>query len=249
MIRLVTKEAFALYLRLGRRLALVTALIYLPFTIALLALTLVTPDTKSTQQSIAIIEVVGSLLLFAPLASIVVIRSAMAVENDEPLPLRQAVGDAFELLPTYVITQLLVLLVIVALPGMLIVGGWLSGSQLLLTIGIGTLIGSAILNGVRLGVTTVAVVTGDARMAPALRHSAQLTRGRYWSVLGVLVVFTLFALSIALVIQSLGLAAPAGTIDAVVTAILSVITSALTVPLIALGTYRLYRRIQDAQRA
>ena len=86
-------------------------------------------------------------------------------------------------------------------------------------------------------------------MAPALRHSAQLTRGHYWGVLGVLAVFTLFALSIALPIQSLGLVAPDGTIDAVVTAILGVITNALSVPLIALGTYRLYRSLQDAKRA
>jgi|GEM_PF-1893766 len=249
MVRSVIREVLALYRRLFRPLTLATALIFLPFGIALLALELAVPDSQSTQQSIAIIEVVGSLLLFAPLASIVVIRSAMAAENDEPLTFRQAMGDAFGLLPTYVITQLLVLLVIIALPGLLIVGGWISGSQLMLTLGLGTLLGSAILNGVRLGVATVSVVTGDAQMAPALRHSAQVTRGRYWAVLGVIVVFSLMAFAVALVFSSIGLAAPAGVANSIAGAVVSVITNALTVPLIALGTYRLYRRLQDAKRA
>ncbi|MEI6626846.1 MAG: hypothetical protein WCO40_10930, partial [Thermoleophilia bacterium] len=187
MVRSVTREALDLYRGLLRPLVLVTGLIFLPLAIAMLALELAVPDSQSTQQSIAIIEIIGSLLLFAPLASIIAIRSAMASEAQESLTMRQAVGDAFGLLPTYVITQLLVLLVIIALPGLLIVGGWISGSQLMLTLGLGTLLGSAILNGVRLGVATVSVVTGDAQMAPALRHSAQVTRGRYWAVLGVIV--------------------------------------------------------------
>jgi hypothetical protein len=248
MVRSVISETLALYRGLFRPLTLATALIFLPFAIAMLALELAVADSPNTQQSIAIIEVVGSLLLFAPLASIVIIRSAMASEADESLTLRQALDDAFGLLPTYVITQLLVLLVIVALPGLLIVGGWISGSQLMLTIGLGTLLGSAILNGVRLAVATVAVVTGDSQMAPALRHSAQLTRGRYWSVLGVIVVFSLFAFAIALVLSSIGFAAPAGTASSIAGAIISVVTNGLTVPLIALGTYRLYRRLQDAKR-
>jgi uncharacterized membrane protein YhaH (DUF805 family) len=85
-------------------------------------------------------------------------------------------------------------------------------------------------------------------MAPALRHSAQLTRGRYWAVLGVLVVFSLIAFAIAVVFSSLGLAAPVGMTQSIIGAITSVITNALTVPLIALGTYRLYRSLQDAKR-
>jgi hypothetical protein len=248
MVRSVIREALDLYRGLFRPLALVTGLIFLPLAAAMLALELAVADSQSMQQRIAIIEVVASLLLFAPLASIIAIRSAMASEKGEPVTLRQAADDAFELLPTYVITQLMVLLVIVALPGILIVGGWISGSQLMLTIGIGTLLGSAILNGVRLGVATVSVVTGDERMAPALRHSAQLTRGRYWAVLGVLVVFSLIAFAIAVVFSSLGLAAPEGMTQSIIGAITSVITNALTVPLIALGTYRLYRSLQDAKR-
>ena len=249
MVRSVTREALDLYRGLLRPLVLVTGLIFLPLAIAMLALELAVPDSQSTQQSIAIIEIIGSLLLFAPLASIIAIRSAMASEAQESLTMRQAVGDAFGLLPTYVITQLLVLLVIIALPGLLIVGGWISGSQLMLTLGLGTLLGSAILNGVRLGVATVSVVTGDAQMAPALRHSAQVTRGRYWAVLGVIVVFSLMAFAIALVFSSIGLAAPTGAVSSIVGAITSVVTNALTVPLIALGTYRLYRQLQDAKRA
>ena len=248
MVRSVIREALDLYRGLFRPLVLVTGLIFLPLAAAMLALELAVADSQSMQQRIAIIEVVASLLLFVPLASIIAIRSAMASEKGEPLTLRQAADDAFELLPTYVITQLMVLLVIVALPGILIVGGWISGSQLMLTLGLGTLLGSAILNGVRLGVATVSVVTGDARMAPALRHSAQLTRGRYWSTLGVIVVFSLFAFAITIALSSLGLAAPEGTTQSIIGAIISVITNALTVPLIALGTYRLYRVLQDAKR-
>lgn len=248
MVRIVIREALDLYRVLFRPLALVTGLIFVPLALAMLALQLAVVDSQSTQQSIAIIEIVGSLLLFAPLASIVAIRSAMASEARESLTMRQAVGDAFGLLPTYVITQLLVLLVIVALPGILIVGGWISGSQLMLTLGLGTLLGSAVLNGVRLGVATVAVVTGDSRMAPALRHSAQLTRGRYWAVLGVIVILSMIAFAITLIFSSFGLAAPAGATSAIFGAIISVVTNALTVPLVALGTYRLYRGLQDAKR-
>lgn len=248
MVRTVIREALDLYRGRFRPLVLVTGLIFLPLAAAMLALELAVANSQSMQQRIAIIEVVASLLLFAPLASIIAIRSAIASEKGETLTLRQAVDDAFELLPTYVITQLMVLLVIIALPGILIVGGWISGSQLMLTIGIGTLLGSVILNGVRLGVATVSVVTGDARMAPALRHSAQLTRGRYWPALGVIVVFSVFAFVITIVLSSLGLAAPEGTIQSIIGAIVSVITNALSVPLIALGTYRLYRGLQDAKR-
>ena len=128
MVRIVIREALDLYRGLFRPLVLVTGLIFLPLAAAMLALELAVADSQSMQQRIAIIEVVASLLLFVPLASIIAIRSAMASEKGEPLTLRQAADDAFELLPTYVITQLMVLLVIVALPGILIVGGWISGS-------------------------------------------------------------------------------------------------------------------------
>ena len=68
-------------------------------------------------------------------------------------------------------------------------------------------------------------------------------------MLGVIVVFSLMAFAVALVFSSIGLAAPAGAASSIVGAIVSVVTNALTVPLIALGTYRLYRRLQDAKRA
>ena len=248
MVRTVIREALDLYRGLFRRLVLVTGLIFLPLAIAMLALKLAVTDSQSTQESIAIIQVVAAFLLFVPLASIIAIRSAMASEKSESLSLRQAADDAFELLPTYVITWLLKWLVIISLPGILIVGGWISGSQLMLTLGFGTLLGSVILNGVRLGVATVAVVTGDARMAPALRHSAQLTRGRYWATLGVIVIFWLMAIAISLVLATIGLAAPEGMTQSIVGAMISVIANALTFPLIALGTYRLYRSLQDAKR-
>ncbi len=249
MVRTVIREALALYRKLFRRLALATALIFLPFSAVLLAIQLSIPDTTSSQQSLVILDGVGSLLLFAPLAAIVIIRTAIATEADQSAPLRHELGEAFSLLPTYVITQLLVLLVIVALPGVLIIAGWLGGSQLLLTIGFGTLLGSAILNGVRLALATVAVVTGDARMAPALRRSAGLTRGRYWSVLAVILIFLLFALVIALFFSSLVLAVPGSATQAIAGAVLGLIANALTVPLVVLGTYRLYRTLQAATSA
>ncbi len=249
MVRTVIREALALYRRLWRPLAFATALIFLPFSAVLLAIQLSIPDTTSSQQSLVILDGVGSLLLFAPLAAIVIIRTAIATEADQSAPLRHELGEAFSLLPTYVITQLLVLLVIVALPGVLIIAGWLGGSQLLLTIGLGTLLGSAILNGVRLALATVAVVTGDARMAPALRRSAVLTRGRYWSVLAVILIFLLFALVIALFFSSLVLAVPGSATQAIAGAVLGLVANALTVPLVVLGTYRLYRTLQAVTSA
>ena len=63
-----------------------------------------------------------------------------------------------------------------------------------------------------------------------------------------IVVFSLFAFAITIALSSLGLAAPEGTTQSIIGAIISVITNALTVPLIALGTYRLYRSLQDAKR-
>ena len=76
MVGQVIREALGLYRRLFRPLVVASFLIFLPFTITLLALQLAVPDTTSTQQGLAIIDAVGSLLLFAPLASIVIIRGA-----------------------------------------------------------------------------------------------------------------------------------------------------------------------------
>ena len=81
MIGQVIRESLGLYRRLFGPLVVASFLIFLPFTIALLALELVVPDTPRTQQGLAIIDAVGSVLLFAPLASIVIIRSAIALEQ------------------------------------------------------------------------------------------------------------------------------------------------------------------------
>ena len=252
MIGQVIRESLGLYRRLFGPLVVASFLIFLPFTIALLALELVVPDTPRTQQGLAIIDAVGSVLLFAPLASIVIIRSAIALEQTETAQVRREIGPAFGLLASYVITQLLVLLVIVALPGALIAAGYAANSPTLMTMGIGVLFGSALLNGVRLTVSTVAVVTGDARYAPALRRSATLTRGKWLRTLGVIVTISLIALAVAITISSFGLAFPEGTAAAVGSSAFGLIGNALTVPIVALGSYRLYRVLEaqaSARRA
>lgn len=252
MVGQVIREALALYRRLFRPLVAASFLIFLPFTIALLALQLAVPDTTSAQQGLAIIDAVGSLLLFAPLASIVIIRCAIAVEQTGSADVRREVGPAFGLLVPYVVTQLMVLLVIVAIPGALIAAGYASGSPTLMTMGIGVLLGSALLNGVRLTVATVAVVTGDAHNVLALRRSAALTRGRWLRTLGVLVVLTLIALVIAIAVSSIGLAFPTGVAQDVGSSVFGLIGNALTVPIVALGSYRLYRVLEaqaSARRA
>jgi len=252
MIGQVIRESLGLYRRLFGPLVVASFLIFLPFTIALLALELVVPDTPRTQQGLAIIDAVGSVLLFAPLASIVIIRSAIAFEQTDTTQVRQEVGPAFGLLVSYVITQLLVLLVIVALPGLLIAAGYAANSPTMMTMGIGVLLGSALLNGVRLTVSTVAVVTGDARYAPALRRSATLTRGNWLRTLGVIVTISLIALVIAVAVSSIGLAFPAGPAAAVGSAAFGLLGNALTVPIVALGSYRLYRVLEaqaSARRA
>ncbi|MGI9188312.1 MAG: hypothetical protein ACR2J9_12490 [Gaiellales bacterium] len=252
MVGLVIREALGLYRRLFRPLVATSFLIFLPFTIALLALQLAVPDTTSTQQGLAIIDAVGSLLLFAPLASIVIIRCAITLEQTGAASPRRELGPAFGLLVSYVVTQLMVLLVIVALPGLLIAAGYAAGSPTIMTMGVGVLLGSALLNGVRLTVATVAVVTGDARNALALRRSAALTRGNWLRTLGVLVVVTLIALLVAISASSIGLAFPAGPAQDVGTSVFGLIGNALTVPIVALGSYRLYRVLEaqaSARRA
>jgi hypothetical protein len=252
MVGQVIREALDLYRRLFRPLVAASFLIFLPLTIAILALQLAVPDTSSTQQGLAIIDAVGSLLLFAPLASIVIIRCAISTEQTGTADARRELGPAFGLLVPYVVTQLMVLLVIVAIPGALIAAGYAAGSPTLMTMGVGVMLGSALLNGVRLTVATVAVVTGDARHVLALRRSATLTRGSWLRTLGVLVVLTLIALVIAIAVSSVGLAFPAGAAQDVGTSIFGLIGNALTVPIVALGSYRLYRVLEaqaSARRA
>lgn len=252
MVALVIRETFGLYRRLFVPLVAASLLIFLPFTIALLALQFAVPDTTSTQQGLAIIDAVGSLLLFAPLASIVVIRSAIALEQGGSAQVRRQVEPAFGLLVRYVSTQVLVLLVIVALPGVLIAAGYAAGSPTIMTMGIGVLLGSALLNGVRLAVATVAVVTGDAFNVLALRRSAALTRGSWLRTLAVLLTLTAIAAVLAIVVSSLGLALPEGAARNVGTSAFGLVGNALTIPLVALGTYRLYRALEaqaSARRA
>lgn len=252
MVRQVIGEALGLYRRLFGPLVVATFLIFLPFTIALTVLELIVPDTTSTQQGLAIIDAVGSLLLFAPLASIIVIRSAIAVEQTDHAQVRREVGPAFGLLVSYVVTQLMVLLVIVALPGLLIAAGYAANSPTIMTMGIGVLLGSALLNGVRLTVSTVAVVTGDARHALALRRSAALTRGNWLRTFGVVITLSVIAVLIAATVSSIGLAFPAGPAEAIGGSLFGLLGNALTVPIVALGSYRLYRVLEaqaSARRA
>lgn len=249
MIGTVIREAFALYRPLSRMLITVTALIFLPFAAALLVLELLVPNTTSTQQSLLIINGVGTVLLFGPLASIVAVRSAMTIEGDQPALATNALKEAFALLPAYVITQVLTLVVIALLPAVLIAAGYIGNSPLMLTIGLGALFASVFINGVRLALTTVLVVVDDARYAPALRRSAQLTRGRFWGTLGTIIVLSLITLAVAMIISAGGLIAPDGASQAIANAITGVIGSALTAPFIALGIYRLYRNLAIAQKS
>ncbi|MGI9116150.1 MAG: hypothetical protein ACR2JV_00760 [Gaiellales bacterium] len=252
MVGTVMREALAQYRRQFGPLVLAVLLIFLPEAAALLALQLAVPDSTRSQQGLAVIDAVGSLLLFAPLASIVVIRAAIADERSGAARVRDGVGPAFGLLVPYVLTQLLVLVVIAALPGALIVAAYVSGSPMLMTLGIGVLLGSALLNGVRLAVATVAVITDDARFGPALRRSAALTRGAWLRTFGVVIVLGLSALVVALALNSIALALPSGTGQDVATSVLGLVANALTLPLVALGTYRLYRALEaqaSARRA
>ncbi len=252
MVRQVIRETLSLYGRLFRQVVVASFLVFLPFTIALLVLELAVPDSSSAQQGLAIIDAVGSLLLFVPLASILIIRSAMSFEQTGEASTRREAGAAFGSLVPYVATQVLVLIVIVALPGALILAGYAAGSSTIMTMGIGVLIGSALLNGVRLTVATVAVVTGDAQGGTALRRSASLTRGNWLRTLGVVVLLSLLALLIAVVFSSAGLAFPSGRLQDIATSVFGLIANALTVPIVALGSYRLYRVLQaqaSARRA
>ena len=89
-----------------------------------------------------------------------------------------------------------------------------------------------------------AVVTGDAFNILALRRSAGLTRGNWLRTLGVIVTLTAIALVIAVVLSSIGLAFPEGAARNVGTSVFGLIGNALTVPIIALGTFRLYRALE-----
>lgn len=245
MVRTTLSEALELYRRLAARMALTALLVFAPLAAGLLVLELLAPSGSRTEQALAIIDAVGSLLLFAPLTAIITLRVAFQVERGEPPQPAREVMEALALLPAYVLTQLLVLLVIVALPGALILAGLGADAPLLVSVGAGILIASVIVNGVRLTLATVPVVTGEARYALALRRSAQVTKGRYWPTLGVLALTSLLVIAIALVLNSIGFAAPLGAGRSVLNAITSLIANAITVPLITTVAYRLYRRLAE----
>jgi len=245
MIRIVIREALALYAQLAVRISIAAAVIFLPFAIGLLFLDLTVPESTRANQGLAIVDAVGSLLLFAPLVSILTIRLAFRRERDEPIKPLDELMDTFGLLPSYVITQLLAILVIIALPGILIAIGFATGSPLIVSAGVGTLLASVIINGIRLTLATIPVVTGDARFATALRRSSQLTKGRYWITLGTVAAATVVALAIALLLSVITLAAPIGIARSSAEAVVGLITNAITIPLITLVLYRLYRRLAE----
>ena len=243
MVRTVIREALVLYRQLFWPLVATSFAIFLPFAIALLVLQLLVPDTSSNQQSIAILDAVGSLLLFAPLAVIVIIRSAIAFEETGSASPRRELGAGFGMLVEYVLTQVMVLIVIAAIPGALIALGYASNSPTLMTIGAGVLVGSALFNGVRLTVATVAVAVGDCRYGPALRQSAALTRGNWLRTFGVILILALIGFAAAAVLSSISLAVPDGAARNITGSMIGVVANALTVPLVALGSYRLYRAL------
>jgi hypothetical protein len=244
MVATAIREAFALYRRRAGAFIATTLLIFLPLSVALLALQLAVPDTTDNVQSIAILEAVGSILLCAPIATIMLVRSAISLEqSDAASPIRE-VGPAFGMLVEYVLTQVMVLVVIAALPGALIALGYASNSPTLMTIGAGVLLGSALFNGVRLTVATVAVATGDARYGAALRRSAGLTRGNWLRTFGVIFIVAVIALMIAVVLSSISMTLPEGVPRTVAGSLLGLLANALTVPLVALASYRLYRLLE-----
>lgn len=247
MVGQVIREALEAYRRLLGPLAIATALIFLPFAAALLALELATPASTATRQSLAIIDAVGTLLLFAPLAAITAIRCGRALERGGAVSVRAELGAAFGLLVPYVATQLLVLVVIAGLPAVLIAAGYAAGSPIMMTLGAGLLFGSALLNGVRLTVATVAVAVEDARYGPALRRSAALTRGAWLAVFGTLLIAVLIALGITLGLSAIALPFPAGAAQDVATSVAQLIANALSAPLLALVSFRLFRALEARQ--
>ena len=241
MVADVIREALALYRRLGLALAAVTALCFLPLAAAVLALGLAVPRSQQAEIGLAIVDAAGSVLLCTPLASLVAIRTAAACERDGAAGVARHIGGAFGDLPAYVLTQLLVLAVIAALPGALIAAGYAAGSPAVVFFGALLLLVSALVNGVRLAVATVAVAVGDARFGPALRRSAALSRGRWLVVLGTLLATGALALAVSFAVSAITAPVPAGIAADVASAVADVVANAVAVPFVALASYRLYR--------
>lgn len=245
MVGSVIRGTFELYRRLAVPAGIAAALVFAPFALALLALELVLGTSERTQQGLAILDAVGSVLLFAPLAAMIALRCAIGLDEGRPAEPRREAGPALQLLATYVLTQLLALLVIAGLPLVLIGAGIAAESPTMTALGAGTLLASALINGVRLGLATILVVTGEAVYAKALRGSAALTRGSYWGTLGSLVAITLIALALAALLSTVALAAPVGAGRAVIETVVGVVVNAITVPFAAVGLYRLYGALRE----
>jgi len=245
MVGSVIRGTFELYRRLAVPTAITTALIFTPFAVALLALELVVGTSERSQQGLAILDAVGSVLLFAPLAAIIAVRCAIALDEGRAAEPRREAGPALQLLSTYVLTQVLALLVIAGLPLILIGAGIAADSPTMIALGAGTLIASGLINGVRLGLATILVVTGEAVFAKALRASAALTRGSYWATLGALVAITLIALLLAALLSTIAQAAPEGAARAVIETVVGIAVNAITVPFAAVGLYRLYGALRE----
>jgi len=245
MVGSVIRGTFELYRRIAVPAGLAAALVFAPFAAALLALELAVGSSTSSQQGLAILDAVGSVLLFAPLAAIIALRCAIAVDDGRAPAPRQEAGPALQLLATYVLTQLLALLVIAGLPLVLIGAGLAAGSPTMTAIGAGTLLASGLINGVRLGLATILVVTGEAVYAKALRASAALTRGSYLATLGCLVAITLIALLLAALLSTVALAAPVGAGRAVIEGVVGVVVNAITVPFAVVGLYRTYGALRE----
>ncbi len=245
MVGSVIRGTFALYRRLAVRTAIATAIIFTPFAVALLALELVIGTSERSQQGLAILDAVGSVLLFAPLAAMIAVRCAIALDEGRAAEPRREAGPAFQLLTAYVLTQLLALLVIAGLPLVLIGAGIAADSPTMIALGAGTLIASGLINGVRLGLATILVITGEAVYVKALRASAALTRGSYWATLGALVAITLIALLLAALLSTIAQAAPEGAGRAVLEAVIGVVVNAITVPFATVGLYRLHGALRE----
>lgn len=243
MVGIVIRQALDLDRRLLGPLALATGLVFLPLAAALLALGLLVPPSARSDQGLMIIDAVGSVLLFTPLASLIAVRSAIALERDGAVAVRRHVGAAFSLLVPFVLTQLLALLVIAALPLALIGAGLALGVPLLTLLGSAMLLASGLVNGVRLAVATTATAVGDARLGPALRRSAALTRGRWLATLGALLAILAIGLGIALALSLVAAPFPDGAARDAATAVAGLLGNALTVPFVALAQYRLYREL------
>lgn len=249
MVRSVLRETLDAYRGLARSLIPWTALIYLPFAIVLLALQLAVPDTEANRQSIAIVDIAGAVLLFQPLATILAIRTVRRREREEPIEMRRDLGDAFGLLVPFVFTQLLVLAIIALIPGLVMVAGFLLEAPLVVLIGLGMLLASAVINGVRMWLSTAIVVVEKARYTRAIRRSVGLSQGSFWGILGVIVALALIVLLISLVGNAIALVGGTGTVGVLTSRIGSFLVTAISVPLVAIGIYRLYAARAAATQA